>query len=198
MKGMKYMFVYLNELSTLTSDMRKSNKCIEQFYINFNNIKFDVIYDISHSPFELLIGAIGLNWGCVLKIENGFKTSMTDKDFYALCNLLNLRPGKGTFTSYFFLHYIASNCPKKCSKYMVSPDHLIPFRKNKIKKTDDQDKIYFLGWNNHLIDKRKAQNFDKTELFFGKKIADYCRKNNISSIWTATPNQNRQIKYPWD
>lgn len=82
----------LFELKELTSNMRKSKKDIEQFYVSYNNIQFDVIYDISKSPFDLLIGAVGINWACILKIERGFTTQMGDKDFYELCRILNLKP----------------------------------------------------------------------------------------------------------
>lgn len=174
-------YVSLFQLRQLTSSMRKAGKDIEQFNAKYANLTFDVIYDISHSPFELLIGAPYTNWGCILKIEQGFRTKMSDEDFYTLCNLLNLKPSKETLTSFKFLLNIACQAPKKCTNEIVDSIHLIPFRKNKIKNTEEPNKIYFIGWNNHLKDKRQAHNFEKTELFFGKKVADYCKKHNISS-----------------
>lgn len=50
-----------------------------------------------------------------------------------------------------------------------------------------KDKIYFCGWNDHQKDGRQARNFDKTEYFLGKKVAEYCRENNISSLWSDIP-----------
>ena len=63
---------------------------------------------------------------------------------------------------------------------------------------DDEDKIYFCGWNDHKADKRKAHNFDKTEFYLGKKVADYCRANNISSLWSDIPRDERRLTNPWD
>lgn len=190
--------VKLFELKALTSSMAKSKKDIEQFYITYANVQFDVIYDISKSPFELLIGAVGLNWACVLKIKQGFATQMSDTDFYELCKILNLKPGKETFTSYKFLEFVVDKAPKHCSKTPVHPDHFIKFIKRNKRIVSESDKIYFKGWNNHVKDGRMAHNFDKTELFFGKHIAEYCRQNNISSVWTDVKPNNILIKNPWD
>lgn len=192
------MIVYLKELRNLTSSLSKSKKDMEQYYVTFSKIKFDVIYDISSQPFSLLIGAVGLNWGCTLNLERGFKTEMSDSIFYELCNILHLKAGKDKFTSFKFLKYIAIAAPTNCTNAPVSPEHLTRFRKSQIKPTDDPNKIYFKGWNNHLIDKRIAHNFDKTELFFGKKVADYCRSHNISSMWTDVPSSKKSASFPWD
>lgn len=192
------MLISLYQLRQLTSHMRKSRKDIEQYYITYSNGKFDIIYDISKTPFELLIGAVNYNWACVLEVIDGFYTSMPDSDFYSLCNILNLKPGKEHFTSFMFLNYIASKSPTQCTNQIVDPSHLSKFRNKKVKSADEPEKIYFVGWNNHLKDKRKARNFDKTELFFGKRVADYCRKNNISSMWTDKRYDSSKASYPWD
>lgn len=189
---------YLTQLSPLTSDMCKSKKDIEQFYVTYSNVKFDIIYDISKTPFELLIGAINHNWATTLEIKRGFYTNMPDSDFYSLCDILNLKPGKESLTSSKFLKYIASKSPAKCSGRPIDPSHLARYRCKRIKTADEPEKIYFVGWNNHLKDKRKAHNFDKTELFFGKRVADYCRKNNISSMWTDKRYDSSKASYPWD
>lgn len=189
---------YLTQLRALTSDMAKSGKDIEQFYVIYANVRFDVIYDISKIPFELLIGAINHSWACTLEISRGFATYMSNNDFYSLCDILNLKPGKEYFTSFMFLNHIASKAPAKCSKQVVDPSHLSRFRNKEVKTSDEPDKIYFVGWNNHQKDKRKAHNFDKTELFFGKRVADYCRTNNISSRWTNKKYESCNASYPWN
>ena len=59
------------------------------------------------------------------------------------------------------------------------------------------EKIYFKGWNDHIKDHNKARNFEKTEFYFGKEIADYCRKNNISSLWTHIASEKKLYYNPW-
>ena len=73
----------------------------------------------------------------------------------------------------------------------------MPFRKKYIKAADEPDKTVFVGWNDHKLDKRVARNFGKTELFLGKKVADFCRCNNISSLWTSPEKASeKDISYP--
>ena len=191
------MEISLHQFSSLYKDMRTNNKCIEQFYVRYSNITFDVIIDIGHTPFELLIGAINHQWACTLKMNPGFKVEMSNSDFYSLCDILNLKPGKESLTSFKFLLYIANHAPKQAKTNIVHPSHLARFRQSSIKKEDEPEKIYFRGWNNHQADKRTARNFDKTEKFFGKDIADVCRRHNISSIWSAYPqDENKVIIHP--
>lgn len=68
----------------------------------------------------------------------------------------------------------------------------LPYR-----NVDENNKIYFCGWNDHIRDKRTAHNFDKTEFFLGKAVADYCRQNNISSMWTDIQCDEINITFPW-
>ena len=72
---------------------------------------------------------------------------MTDKDLYKLCDLLQLKPGGGVFTSYMFLKYISNHAPHKCKKRIVNSIHLMRYRQDKIKGSEKPWKIYFKGWN---------------------------------------------------
>ena len=58
-------------------------------------------------------------------------------------------------------------------------------------------KIYFKGWNNRVLDKKTARNFDKTEKLLGKRVADYCREHNISSMWSDKTSEKKKVTYPW-
>lgn len=188
------------ELQPLYYSMRSHKKDMEQFNVRYNKINFRVIWDIGCTPFELMIAAVGTSthWGTVVKIFNGFEAEMNDKDFFALCDLLDLRPGKGVFTSFIFLKMIASHAPSEVSANMVKPSYINLFRKDKIPKSEEPEKDIFVGWNDHVKDRRKAQNFKKTELLLGAECAAYCRKHNISSMWTDDPAKIKDLAYPWD
>lgn len=192
--------MHFYQFSELHHDMVTQKQCMEQFYVTFAGVKFDVIFDISNTPYELLIGAVNKNWACTLKMEKGYQMVMPDNVFWALKKLLNLKAGKEALTSFKFLKHIADNAPPICSNKLVEPYHLVPFRKDKIKKDDEPEKTVSIGWNNHLRDKRTAHNFDKTEKYLGKVCADYCRKNNISSLWTYPSNATaaKPAYYPWE
>lgn len=184
-------------LSAFIKSMREQKLDLSEFVFSYNKINFDVIMDISTIPFQMLLGAQSINFAIVLNVEQGFSIDFPDEAFYELCNKLHLIPGKETFTSFLFLSYISRRVPTTSNTSVVQPSHILPFRKHLINKNDEADKTVFIGWNDHKRDKRKARNFDKTELFFGKQVADFCRKNNISSIWgIAAKEKEIDATYP--
>lgn len=195
------MKVQLFELSELISDMAKNKQDIDHYSFVYSHIIFDVVIDISVIPFELMIAAKGYNWSVILTMEKGYSVSLTNDDYYNLRNIMNLQVNPEPLTSFKFLKYLAVHAPKHCSHKLVNPKYIMPFRKYKITPSDDPEKIVFIGWNDHRKDGKMARNFKKTELFLGKQCADYCRRNNISSLWTTPENAiniKSELKYPWE
>ena len=184
-------------LFDLYKDMIRHNQDIDEYKFSFNKVNFHAILDIGTTPFQLLLGTVNHNWACVLNLNMGFKTSMSTTDFMKLCEILHLKPGKGTFTSFDFLKYVGEHAPKSCSLKPVQPSHIMPFRKQYIKSSDEPNKTVFLGWNDHKSDGKTARNFDKTRLFLGDEVANFCIKHNISSLWT-TPDKapEKTVTYP--
>lgn len=191
----------LYALSDLVKSMSNNSVDMEHFSFCYANVNFDVILDISTQPFELMVGTKRHNWACVMEMYTGYKVEMSDEDFYRLRSILNLNSNdKNKFNSCIFLKFLAGKAPKKSSGYLLDPSYVVPFRKSQISKSDEPEKIVFIGWNDHSKDHRKAQNFDKTQLLLGKRCADYCRKHNISSMWT-TPDKAKlktHVTYPWE
>lgn len=186
----------LNGLRPLYKDMRSNKRSHEHFQVNYAHRVFDCIFYIDTTPFELLIGLVGAQWGTVVSVEGGFYASMSDSAFYDLCKLLELRPGRETFTSALFLIHIANNSPKHISANPIPPHILVDIDPRKRRQVDEADKIYFKCWmpqgNN------QARNFQKTEVLIGKTAADFCRKHNISSCWTDDPDKARPVVMPWE
>lgn len=121
---------------------------------------------------------------------------MNSKDYNDLCRILNLNWRKDHFNSALFLRLLSENSPRQSTRQGVDYTELrryLPYR-----HVDEEDKIYFCGWNDHQKDRRQARNFDKTEFFLGKAVAEYCRENNISSLWSDIPRDERQLTNPWD
>ena len=192
------MDIRMNGLFSLVSDMRQKHNPKEQFICNYANVTFDVILDIDTIPFEMMIGAKGFQFACIILIKDKFMAEMKDNDFYKLCDILQLQPGKNTFTSFMFLKSIESQLPKKSSGIKAAPYKIARFKTSQLKHVEESDKIYFYGWNDHKKDGRQAKNFEKTKLFFGIEIENYCRKNNISSMWTDDPSKNKPADNPWE
>lgn len=184
-------------LHSLCKDIRRKHKSIEHFTFSYNKVDFDVIIDIDCVPFQMMIGAVNKNLAFILNIREGYKTEIPNDIYYKLTSVLQMNFNDDHFTSFKFLKYIDNRIPPTCSKDIVNPDYLLRFRPYKHINVDESKKTRFVGWNDHVKDGKKAQNFDKTERYLGKAVADFCRIHNISSMWT-TPNDKtpRNINFP--
>lgn len=127
------MKVRLYPLSSLIKDMARNKQDIEQFTVVYNSILFDVLIDISCTPFELMVGAVYKNWASVMKMYKGYEVEMSDYDYYALLNILNFKPNESHITSSKFLFHIANNAPVHCSHTIVQPHHVVRFRASQIR-----------------------------------------------------------------
>lgn len=180
----------------LTIDMEDNNVEKEHYSFDYNGFRFDVILSIVSRGYEILIAIHTHNWGCVLQMNNDYVVELTNEDYYSLCDILHLNWSKNHFSSSVFLRLLSEQAPRHSNGQGVEYRELrrfLPYR-----HVDESHKIYFCGWNDHSQDLRKARNFDKTEFYFGKKVADYCRENNISSMWSDIPNNERPPINPWN
>lgn len=183
----------------LTSSMGKAHKSIEQFYITYNKVTFDCILDIGTTPFELMIGVKSYNFAYVLKVKPGFIVETPDSFYMKLIKILNLNYKENGFSTSRFLTYVDTHLPQKCSDVIVAPSHLVPFRKDKLSKRNQEEGYIFCGWqphenrnNGHLSE----ENASKTEALLGKEIADFCRKHDISSKWTTDVSKAVKLAKP--
>ena len=179
----------------LTADMKNNGIDKEHYCFDYNGFRFDVILSIISNGYEILVAIHAHNWGCVLNMDNNFIVEMPDSDYYSLRAILHLNWKTNHFNSSLFLQLLSKKAPTRSSRTGVNYHELrqyLPYR-----HVEESNKIYFCGWNDHTKDKRTARNFDKTEFYLGKKVADYCRKNNISSLWSDIPRDERNVTNPW-
>lgn len=184
----------LYALSPLIKDMTNNSIDKEHYSFTYNEFLFDVIISLTTAGIEILVGIHKVNWAFMIFTDSSLEANISDKDFFDLLNILNLKAGKDAFNSFKFLLLLSKAAPKISSRQKVSATQLRPFLK--CRKVDEADKIYFKGWHPHLTDGKKARNFDKTEFFFGKTVANYCRVHNISSIWTDIPSEETSYYHP--
>lgn len=187
----------------LIDDMNCKNVDREHFHTQYAGVRFDVIISLDVHPYEMLIGGQGINWACILKISDDLEIIMPDDSFFDLRRKLDLN-GKGIdkFGSYIFLKYISEHAPKHCSGLPVQPSVMQHWYPNRTRMIDEEDRTVFYRWVDQNKKGNEAHNFDKTQRYFGKNVADYCRTNNISSQW-LTPEQAEKmhiqiVRYPWD
>ena len=184
------------DFAPLIQSMKTNNVDKEHYSFNYNKFKFDVIFPLSHNGYQILVAIHNQNWGCVLNMNKYFIVEMNNEDYYSLCKILNLSWSKDHFNSSTFLRLLSEKAPRKSSLQGVDYRELRKY--SSFRHVDENEKIYFCGWNDHLKDKRQARNFDKTEFYLGKTVADYCRRNNISSLWSSFPRDERSVTNPWD
>lgn len=188
---------------SLINDMLKQNSDREHFCVVYAKITFDVIITLDVHPYEILIGGQGINWACIMEMSNDLEIVMPDKDFYALRDSLELRAnGIEKFGSYIFLKFISEHAPEFCSGKPVQPKVMQRWYPNRMNDVDPEQRTIFYRWVDQNMRGNKAHNFEKTEAYFGKNVADYCRRHNITSQW-LTPEQAegmhiQAVRYPWE
>ena len=179
----------------LLKDMKTNRIDKEHYSFLFNNFKFDVILAIMSSDYEILVAIHSENWGCVLRMDENFNVKMSDSDYYSLRAILGLSWQENKFSSDKFLFLLSDKAPRKSSLQKI--DYKEKLKYLNYRNVEEKDKIYFCGWNDHLKDGRRARNFDKTEFYFGNQVATYCRKHNISSLWSDIPRDEKIVTNPW-
>lgn len=188
---------------SLINDMEDKKLDREHFQVTYARVIFDVIISLDVQPHEILIGGRGINWACILEISDELEVIMPDRDFYALRNVLELQKnGIERFGSYIFLRYISEHAPRFCSGMPVQPAVMQRWYPNRVNDIDPGQRTVFYRWVDQNKSGNRAHNFDKTEAYFGRRIADYCRRHNITSQW-ITPEQARtmniqSVRYPWN
>lgn len=187
---------------SLIDDMLKTNSDREHFCVVYARVRFDVIISLDIRPYEILIGGQGINWACIMEISDDMEIFMPDNDFYALRDCLELHAnGIEKFGSYIFLKFISEHAPAFCSGKPVQPNVMQRWYPHRVNAVDPENRTVFYRWVEQDTRGNKAHNFEKTEAYFGKNVADYCRKHNISSQW-LTPEQAegmhiQAVRYPW-
>lgn len=187
----------LSNLEYLVNDMLRHNVDKTKFAFSYAKTDIDVIVAIMSAGYELLLGLRTKKpEAFIIYVDSNFVAELTSNDYFRLCAAFNLNYDNDKFSSNVFLNLLSLNIPKQYSGQQCMYKDLIPFVK--ARTVEESDKVYFKGWNDHIKDGRKARNFDKTEFFFGKTVADYCRQHNISSIWTDKISEEYTYSNPWN
>lgn len=189
----------LYNLKPLYRSMQSKNKSLEQFDITFNGVAFDCIIDIGTTPFELMIGANGFSFACILYIHRGYITEMSNSDYVNLCKVLQLNWNKNHFSSSVFLNYLDKHIPAVCTPIPVPTEKITPFRASRLTDKERTEGYIFAGWLTHKgKNNGHVRNINKTRLLLGSTVAAYCERNDISSKWTTNENMRQKLIFPWE
>lgn len=184
----------------LAIDMQAKGVEKEHFAFTYAEQTLDCIFSKMDKYYELLVAVHTLNFGFIVTLiqsnTGNFIAEITDDDYFNFCKAMNLSYKGDGFNSNTLLNLLSSHIPPFSKGVKISYKEMRQY--TKCRYVDEADKIYFCGWNDHIIDKRKAQNFDKTEFYLGVTVANYCRKNNISSMWSNIPRDEKNLTDPWN
>ena len=191
----------LEGLHGLASSMRKNGIGRETFAFVLqgpNPIRFSVAFIIDETPWALVFGVADHNIAFEIPVHRGFMVSAGDisKDTWReILRLLGVQYNENDpFTrETFLLRYLDRNIPTAASRRNAYP-HEIPRR---MSVTDEAHKIYFVRWLPHGKNKRVTQpNLEKTKRYLGEHWAGACSSRNISSCWSAEPNDFKEPNAP--
>lgn len=187
------------KMQSLIPDMEAKGVEKEHFSFAYAKQTIDCILAFTKSGYELLVGVHALNFGFVVPIvqnkNKDYIVELTDEDYLRFCKALKLSYRNDGFTSNTLLKLLSNKIPEKSSGIKINYETMINYVE--CRKIDESEKIYFKGWNDHIKDGKKAQNFDKTEFYLGKQVTDYCRRNNISSMWTDIQFERKEYQNPF-
>ena len=165
----------------------------EAFDFTINGVTLKSIFLIDRKPFELIVGVVGTQFGFIVKLYKGFTAEwLNDADLRELRRLLNLKKSGDQFTSFKLFWKSDAHAPTKCSRQKVSFRDIAYYKRN----VPEADKIFFRGWMHHRADGKTVRNVEKTRMMMGDQIADFCEKNNISSMWSDKQRDAKPFQPP--
>ncbi|MCT4662738.1 MAG: DUF6037 family protein [Tissierellales bacterium] len=185
----------LDGLKPLYADMRKNNLERCKFKFVYNKVEFEVLYFIDCIPNKLSFGVLEKNFYFEKEVKKGFEITEYIEEYLKLCEILELKFSKdGKFKPFYFFELLNRKIPHNVDstkKYLPSDGIRHDTRNN-------EDKIYFFGWldNKHVNQKVSEENLQKTKAYLGVEAYTMCKRNNISSRWTAK-NGDRKDYFLW-
>ncbi len=151
------------------------------------NVRFSVIFDTKSIPYVLYFGVVNQNLSFSFKVRPGFiiENAYLEKNKYdLLVKILKLEyDPNNKFSPRAFLESFDEAVPHH---FKISQ----PTYKNRsviFRNVEEPDKIYFQKWLSHDKDGRNVteQNLEKTRKWLGERDYYFCKRNNISTCWTA-------------
>ncbi|WP_407646370.1 DUF6037 family protein [Gluconobacter vitians] len=194
----------MNELRPLLNSMVNQGiqRCV--FPYERNGVRFSVVFTRESGendrPLALLFGATGANpfafifYGA-LNLE--FNTLIDREEYIRLRNYLGLNydPARPFSTSAFLRNFADSGqIPNGANPLVVPEPHQVPAPARFV---SDAERPYFHGWRQLSAGYQVSdRNYRRTLFSFGLACAEYCKKQHISSCWTAVERDAQRAVAP--
>jgi len=191
-----------NEIGHLTAICKEKNSDTILFSFEHNRIRGSVIFFLNSLTF--LFGIKDFNVGWLAPVTDGVLSGRLPTDvFKRIKDMLDVVEYVKTDRGEYAKHSTAGLFQTISTRMRIiqTDEVMVPSDEEmieSIRKTRTNDKDYdkegelpfFKTWSRNTNRGRvKVHNLEKTKRVFGKEIENHCRKNNISSVWSATPTE---------
>lgn len=177
----------LSNLENIYRNIKAENETYYIFPFEKNGVKFEILFNIIETPFELHFLQKLSNFSFKVNVDKGFEINPNlDKvDYKNLCNALGLKyDANNKFSTYSFFQEFNNLIPNYKKRRIVEHE-LLQFYKSNF---EESDKIYYLSkkeWNKYEGEKNVSKaNLEKTKILY-PELYNYCKRENVSILYTS-------------
>ncbi|OBP55051.1 hypothetical protein AWM61_07045 [Riemerella anatipestifer] len=178
--------MFLSNLKELYKRLKEQDETYYLFHFTKNSVRFEVLFDIFHLPFQLHFLQKESDFSFCIIIRKGFIINdFLDRQTYKnLCKILNLKFDKDNpFSTKLFFEEFNLKIPSYQVKEKKERELLV-FYQNDI---EESEKLYFDGvieWNKIKNGKGVTiKNLEKTRILY-PELYHWCKRENISLRYT--------------
>ncbi|OHD53687.1 MAG: hypothetical protein A2Y33_07130 [Spirochaetes bacterium GWF1_51_8] len=170
-------------------------KCIDAccFKFSMRKIEVGILFIIKKLPYRLAISFLRKNLTIIYELSEdlSFNEKIEMDKYYALCNILGLKPDpENRFSPFKFILELGKHFPRKVEDTIrVDSNESIKLFLISL----SEDKNYHFGWyNNNKTGKHVSkENLQKTMTLLGEDVYELSKETNFSTCWTAKRNQTK-------
>ncbi len=189
--------MYLKNLNALYIDMERNGADSVVFAVQVENHPFSCTFATVIGEFHLFATALGENPFTIdIQVDSAFNVTngfYLPNDLYKkLISYLGIKTGwKNSFRPISFIQKLDSATPTRYNgNHPTRHDIAALAMTTNPKKYDDVDKPYFCGWHRNPVGKSvQEKNRNKSLLYFSPEEVELRTKLNMSSCWSANPNE---------
>jgi len=177
--------IHLYKLLPVKKEMEKKNQLVKSFKYEHNGVSLKVLfYNLEQMILVITKESNKEYVSFLINRDFSIDTDMGSEEYKILVKLLKMRFNKkNPFSPSNFFFELSQNIPE----HNLFEEENIHMTKYYIYDfIDDAYKTKFVRFIPHTNGgKVSVKNLNKTTIYFGKKEANKCKKQNISSAWTS-------------
>lgn len=178
--------VHLYKLLPIQKEMVKKNILVKSFNYRYNSVSLKILFFCLEETILVITKENSKDYIALL-VNKDFTVDMdlNLENYKKLTKILKIKYNKNTpFVPANFFFDLSQNIPDSKS---LKEENIHMTKYYIYDFIDDAYKTKFVRFVNHGTNGSKVsiKNLNKTAIYFGKKEANKCKKENISSAWTC-------------